>query len=68
MTVSSQVKQTLASLKGIEADLSSLALRTQDHDSKRKLHETMMEVHEVATDLKQRVGELEREEFQYKGF
>ncbi|MFC0270425.1 DUF1657 domain-containing protein [Metabacillus herbersteinensis] len=68
MTVASQVKQSLASLKGIEADLSSLALRTQDTESKRTLHETMMVVHEVVTDLKKRVGELEREEFQYKGF
>ncbi|KIY21365.1 MULTISPECIES: DUF1657 domain-containing protein [Mesobacillus] len=68
MTVASKVKQSLASLKGIEADLSSLALRTQDYESKRTLHETMMVVHEVITDLKKRVGELEREEFQYKGF
>ncbi|MCM3413198.1 DUF1657 domain-containing protein [Metabacillus litoralis] len=68
MTIASEVKKSLASLKGIEADLSSLALRTQDHESKRTLHETMMVVHEVVTDLKKRVGELEREEFQYKGF
>jgi hypothetical protein len=68
MTIASQVKQSLSSLKSIEADLSSLALRTQDYESKRTLHETMMVVHEVVTDLKKRVGELEREEFQYKGF
>ncbi|MFC0271396.1 DUF1657 domain-containing protein [Metabacillus herbersteinensis] len=68
MTVASQVKQSLASLKGIESDLSSLALRTQDTESKRTLHETMMVVHEVITDLKKRVGELEREEPQYEGF
>ena len=68
MTIASEVKQSLASLKGIEADLSSLALRTQDHQSKRTLHETMMVVHEIVTDLKKRIGELEREESQYKGF
>jgi hypothetical protein len=68
MTIASQVKQSLSSLKGIEADLSSLALRTQDYESKRTLHDTMMVVHEVVTDLKNRVGEMEREEFQYKGF
>ncbi|HER2177850.1 TPA: DUF1657 domain-containing protein, partial [Streptococcus pyogenes] len=61
-------KQCLASLKGVEANLSSLALRTQDNESKQTLHETMMVVNEVVTDLKKRVGELEREEFQYKGF
>lgn len=68
MTIASEVKQCLASLKGVEASLSSLALRTEDNESKRTLHETMMVVSEVVTDLKTRVGELEREEFQYKGF
>jgi hypothetical protein len=68
MTVASQVKQCLTSLKGIETDLSSLALRTDDNDSKRTMHETMMTVHEIVMDLKKRVGELEGEEFQYKGF
>lgn len=68
MTIASNVKKSLASLKGVEADLSSLALRTEDTESKRSLHETMMIVHEVVTDLKKRVGEIEREELQYKGF
>ena len=30
MTIASDVKQCLSSLKGIEANLSSLAIRTQD--------------------------------------
>ncbi|PLR67634.1 DUF1657 domain-containing protein [Bacillus sp. UMB0893] len=68
MTIASEVKQCFANLKGIEADLSSLALRTQQNESKRTLHETMMIVHEISTDLKKRIGELEREESQYKGF
>ncbi|CAH0347118.1 MULTISPECIES: DUF1657 domain-containing protein [unclassified Bacillus (in: firmicutes)] len=68
MTVASQVKQCLTSLKGVETDLSSLALRTEDDDSKRTLHETMMVVHEIVKDLKMRVGEIEEEEFTYKGF
>lgn len=63
MTVASQVKQCLTSLKGIETDLSSLALRTEDDDSKRNLHETMMTVHEIVKDLKMRVVQLEKEEF-----
>jgi hypothetical protein len=68
MTVGSDVKQCLASLKGVEASLSSLAIRTQENESKKTLHETMMVVSELVTDLKKRVGELEKEEFQYKGF
>ncbi|WP_099363714.1 DUF1657 domain-containing protein [Fredinandcohnia onubensis] len=68
MTVGSDVKQCFASLKGVEASLSSLALRTLDDESKRTLHEAMMVVFEVTKDLKKRVGELEGEELQYKGF
>jgi Protein of unknown function (DUF1657) len=68
MTIGSDVKQCLASLKGIEASLSSLAIRSQENESKQTLHETMMVVNELVIDLKKRVGQLEREEFQYKGF
>jgi len=68
MTIASDVKQCLASLKGVEAGLSNLTLRTQDNQSKHTLHETMSVVNEIVTDLKKRVGELEREEVQYKGF
>lgn len=68
MTVVSDVKQCLASLKGVEASLSNLAERTQDNDSKRILHDTMMVVGEIVADLKKRVGELENEEYQYKGY
>ena len=68
MTIASDVKQCLASLKGVEAGLSNLSLRTQDNQSKHTLHETMSVVNEIVTDLKKRVGELEREEVQYKGF
>ena len=68
MTVVSDVKQCLASLKGVEASLSNLAERTQDNESKQTIHETMMVVSEIVTDLKKRVGELENEEYQYKGY
>ncbi|WP_147535217.1 DUF1657 domain-containing protein [Bacillus marasmi] len=68
MTVASNVKHTLANLKGVEADLSRLALQTEDHESKRSLHETMMLIHEIVMDLKKRVNEIEREEVQYRGF
>lgn len=68
MTIASNVKQCVSSLKGIEAGLSGLALRTQDDESKRILHETMLVVNEVRKDVQKRVGELEREEPQYKGF
>jgi uncharacterized protein YoxC len=68
MTIASEVKQCLASLKGVEASLSSLAQRAQDNVSKRNLHESMLTVNEVAVELEKRIGVLEREELQYKGF
>ncbi|MEH7237177.1 DUF1657 domain-containing protein [Bacillus sp. JJ1562] len=68
MTVGSQVKQCLSSIKSIEALFSSLALRTQDREAKRTFHETMMIMDEIKNDLKIRVSEIEREEDQYKGF
>lgn len=68
MTIGSEVKQCLASLKGIEANLSSLEIRTANEESKRIFHETMVIVNGVVEDLQQRVIELEVEETQYKGF
>ncbi|ATH94567.1 DUF1657 domain-containing protein [Bacillus glycinifermentans] len=68
MTVGAQVKQCLASLKSVESGLSALALKSQDEETKRLFHETMMATDDVIEDLKKRVGELEREEYQYKGF
>jgi len=68
VTVGSQVKQCLSSIKSIEALFSSLALRTQDTEAKRTFHETMLIMDEIKNDLKKRVGEIEREEYQYKGF
>ncbi len=68
MTVASEVKQCVANLKGIEAGLSSLAMVTQDEETARTIHETMMMVSEILKDMKKRIGVLEREEMQYKGF
>ncbi|MGM7722368.1 DUF1657 domain-containing protein [uncultured Metabacillus sp.] len=68
MTVGSQVKQCLSTLKSIEASLSSLAITSQDEEAKKVFHEMMMKMEEVKEDVKMRVGQLEREEYQYKGF
>ncbi|WP_078544026.1 DUF1657 domain-containing protein [Litchfieldia alkalitelluris] len=69
MTVASQVKQNLASLKGIHASLQGLALKSVDEEAQRAFHETeTMIVTEIIKDIKTRVGQLEMEEPQYKGF
>lgn len=68
MTVGSQVKQCLSNIKSIDASLSRLAIISQDEEAKRIFHEMMMIMGEVKDDLKKRVGQLEMEELQYKGF
>lgn len=62
MTSIPDVEQSLNSLKDIEADLARLTIQLQGHESKGRLYETLMMVHEVMTDLKKRMKELEREE------
>lgn len=68
MTVASQVKQTLASLKSIHASFQTMALTSLDEDAKRTFHEVMLATEDIIADVKGRIGELELEEPQYKGF
>jgi hypothetical protein len=66
MTIASSVKQCLSNIKGIEAQLSSLALNSLDSDAKEIFHESMLTISSVKKDLQTRVLELERLEPQYK--
>ncbi|WP_026584317.1 DUF1657 domain-containing protein [Bacillus sp. J33] len=66
MTVASNVNQCLATIRSIEAQLSSLALTSLDEEAKRLFHETMMEIGEIKKDLQKRKTEIEWEEPQYK--
>ncbi|WP_129726618.1 DUF1657 domain-containing protein [Ectobacillus funiculus] len=68
MTIVSSVKSCLASLKGAQASLSTFAQNAADEEAKRVFHECMLEMDDVILDLQKRVGVLEREEPQYKGF
>jgi hypothetical protein len=67
MTIASNVKQCLATIKGIEAQLSSLALNSLDEEAQAIFHETSLTIGDVKKDLQYRVLELERDEPQYKG-
>ncbi|WP_342431846.1 DUF1657 domain-containing protein [Neobacillus sp. FSL H8-0543] len=67
MTISSDVKQCLSNIKGIESQLSSLALNSLDIGAQEIFHETMLTMALVKKDLQTRVLELERLEPQYKG-
>ncbi|GHI00951.1 DUF1657 domain-containing protein [Neobacillus kokaensis] len=67
MTIASNVKQCLATIRGIESQLSSLALNSLDEEAKAIFHESAMTIETVKKDLQFRVLELERQEPQYKG-
>lgn len=68
MTVSSQVKQTLASLKGAKETLSIYSTQSQDDEAKAIFEEALEVTQGVVTDLEKRVQKLEFQEPQYKGF
>ena len=67
MTVISKVKQTLATLKGVEATLEMYSLQERDKESKAIYNETSKEIGRIKTDLEKRIGFMEFEEPQYKG-
>jgi hypothetical protein len=66
MTVISNVKQCLYSLKGIESQLSILALNSNHEEARQVFHETMLTISEINEELMQRAEKLQREEPQYK--
>lgn len=68
MTIVSSVKSCLASLKGAQANLSTFAQNSFDPEARQVFHECMLELDDVILDVQKRVGVLEREEPQYKGF
>ncbi|MEQ6391106.1 DUF1657 domain-containing protein [Bacillaceae bacterium S4-13-58] len=68
MTVGANVKQCLATIKGIEASLSTLAINTSSEQDQQILHEEMMNIGQVKEDLMARVRQIEQQEDQYKGF
>lgn len=68
MTVSTQVKQTLASLKGARATLEAFASIEENREAKFTLSRNAQRINEVVRNMEKRVGVLEYEEPQYKGF
>ncbi|WP_102263060.1 DUF1657 domain-containing protein [Mesobacillus jeotgali] len=66
MTIASDVNQVLSTIKGIEAQLSSMALNTSNPEASKIFHETMLVIGEIKTDLQNRKNQLELAEPQYK--
>jgi hypothetical protein len=67
LTVAANVNQCLSTIKGIEAQLSTMALNTTVDEASRIFHETMLVINEIKSDLEDRKTELEIQEPQYKG-
>lgn len=67
MTVGSQLKQTLASLKNAQSTLRLYAVQSQGVEDIEILKETMMVTNNIIEDLEKRIKVLEMEEPQYKG-
>ncbi|MBO9609583.1 MAG: DUF1657 domain-containing protein [Paenibacillaceae bacterium] len=68
MTVASQVKTCLASLKSAQASLEQFALSTQNQEAKTTFSNAAMQTQQVVDQISVRVQQLENEEPQYKGF
>lgn len=68
MTVSSQIKQTLSSLKSAQASLESFALQTQNQQAKQLFTNAAQQTKSILDTLEPRIWEIESQEPQYKGF
>lgn len=68
MTISAQVKQTIAGLKGAQAALETFVSIEENPEAKAVLSRNSQKVNLVVTDMEKRLSALEFEEPQYKGF
>lgn len=68
MTVSSQVKQTLAGLKSAQASFEQFALQTENKSAKQMYENAAQQTQNVLQSVEPRVQQMETEEPQYKGF
>lgn len=66
MTVGSQVRTCLASIKSIEAELELLVNHTQDNETKRIFEDTNKLIKEIKEDLSMQMIKISNEEPQYK--
>jgi cell division protein ZapA (FtsZ GTPase activity inhibitor) len=68
MTVATQVKTCLASLKSAQASLEQFALNTQNQEAKQMFTNAAAQTAQIVQQVESRVQQLEQEEPQYKGF
>jgi len=68
MTVAVQLKQTLAGLKSAQANLETFAMQTQNPQAKQLFTSAAEQTKSVVQSIEPRIGGIEKEEPQYKGF
>lgn len=68
MTVGTQVKQALASLKSAQASFEQFALQTQNQSAKQMYANAANQTKSIVSSLESRVQQIEQEEPQFKGF
>ena len=68
MTVATQVKTCLASLKSAQASLEQFALNTQNQEAKALFENAAKSTQQIVDMVSSRVQQMEFEEPQYKGF
>lgn len=66
MTVSSQVKQTIAGLKSAQASFEQFALQTENKQAKQLYQQAAQQTMSVLQNVEPRVQQIEQEEPQYK--
>lgn len=67
MTVASQVKQVLATLKGSQGTLRLYAAQAQEEETRAAYDQAMETTTEIIHDLEKRLSALEYQEPNYKG-
>ncbi|EEG78779.1 DUF1657 domain-containing protein [Dethiobacter alkaliphilus] len=67
MTVGSQLKQTIVSLKGIQGTAKVYATQAQHEKTRRAFSQASDKLEQILSDLEGRLQTLEFEEPQYKG-
>ncbi|MFC2947413.1 DUF1657 domain-containing protein [Virgibacillus sediminis] len=68
MTVSAQVKQTIAGLKSAQASFEQFALQTENKQAKQMYENAAQQTQTILQSVEPRVQQMEQEEPQYKGF
>lgn len=68
MTVASDVKTCVASLKSAQASLETFALATQNQEAKTLFTNAAGQTEQILQQVESRIQQLENEEPQYKGF